>query len=647
MKTTCKYIMCGVLALSMVGCKGFFESESPSAMDAQTVYSNPQLTEQTIAGVYDMFGNDKGYRNRLSCGYMGLNTDIEHGTKNSGKADYYIYTMTPVSSDLSTANGKDPWGYMNIMIERCNNIIEGIEQYADTVTDEKMRYFLGEAYFLRSFVYLDMVKLWGDVPPRFASLAKDPNGVNTKKDNRNIVFEHLRGDLRRATELLPWSSECPGVAASQVGRPSKAAALALLMRSDMMYAGKGVRPDTYTTGPVFNLDDASARKALYEEVLWAAAQIMNGPNESKKLLPNYEDIFKNICQDEMDYYKSEVIWAIPFASTRGQVLQYNCPKGNEALLGLKNNKSGSTNSAVAAVPTLYYDFEEGDTRRDVTMLPYYWVYDNGSKFDSDADKRQNAFGTYEGKILYQKNQAHGDWYMAKYRIEWMKRERDNNDDGIDFSVIRYADVLLMAAEATIGGIGNDVPSQLYAVDGQKCFDQVRERAGVAAKPLTMEAIQEERKLEFAGEYIRKFDLMRWGILKDAMIKANERLIAMDAHTGEFASLGDTIYFKYKNIGYSDEYSYSEAIDHVYVLDSVWGLKKGETGPAPTYNKANGWVKKSIYADSSKGRKLAPANYQLYDLENPDCLNSRQYWPIFSVNVGSSNGTLWNDYGYGE
>ncbi len=640
-----QYIVYGMIAFSMIGC-GFFDSDSPSAMDAKTVYSNTELTEQAIAGVYDVFGNDKSYRNRLTCGYMGLNTDIERGTKNNGKSDYCLYTMTPISSDLTNASGKDPWGYMNIMIERCNNIIEGIEQYGDT-TNEKLRYSLGEAYFLRSFIYLDMVKLWGDIPPRFESLAKNPDGVNTKKDNRNIVFERLRSDLRHAAELLPWSSACPGTAANQVGRPSKAAALALLMRNDMMYAGKGVRPETYTTGPVFNLDDAAQRKALYEEVLWAGAQILNESSESKKFLSSYEQIFKNICQDQMNYYQTEVFWAIPFASTRGQVLQYNCPKANESLKGLKNNTSGSSNSAIAAVPTLYYDFEEGDVRRDVTLLPYYWVYDNGAKFDSDADKRKNAFGDYEGNILYQKNQKISEWYMAKYRVEWMKRERDNNDDGIDFSVIRYADVLLMAAEATIGGIGNDVPTNLHGIDGQKCFDQVRERAGVKSKALTMENIIEERKLEFAGEYIRKFDLMRWGILKTQLEAATERIAALNAHTGEFASLPDTIYFKYKDLGYSADYSYDESVTHVFVMDSVWGLKKGETGPAPHYNKDNHWIKKSIYEDSSKGRNLAPANYMLYDTENPDCLNSRQFWPIFSVNIGSSNGTLWNDYGYGE
>ena len=62
------------------------------------------------------------------------------------------------------------------------------------------------------------------------------------------------------------------------------------------------------------------------------------------------------------------------------------------------------------------------------------------------------------------------------------------------------------------------------------------------------------------------------------------------------------------------------------------------------HKENGWVKKCIYAGSA-GRELAPDNYMLFDREYPERLNGRQLWPIFSVNVGQSNGALWNDYDY--
>ena len=651
-----KYIAIAAVAVALTGCD-FFDSKSPSAMDAAQVYSNPNSTEQVIAGVYEQFGQDKSFRNRLACGYQGMNTDVEHGNKNSGKADWNIYAMTPTSGDLSTANGKDPWGYLNSAIERCNNIIEGIEQYGDTMptTDEKkkeavarMRYYLGEAYFLRSFCYLQLVQLWGDVPARFTSISKDEAGMKTKKSDRTNVLKQIRIDLKKSAELMPWSSECPGTAANYTGRPSKGAAYALLARVDLMYAGKGVRPATWKNGPEFLVSDASLRQELNTEVMWACAQIINNTNEAGKFQTNYEDIFKKICADETNYYNSEVFWEIAFADgSRGQVLQYNCTKMDKAIGGLKNNKSGSSNSSVTIVPTLYYDFAESDVRRDVTMARYIWVYDEGKEFNSSVDNVALAFPGVDvaanEKFLYQKNQMVGDWYANKYRVEWMTRERTGNDDGINFPIIRYADVLLMAAEASIGGIGGDMPTNTYGIDGKDCFDKVRLRAHVGTTDLTMENIQEERKFEFTGEYIRKYDLMRWGILKETLLKAHERLAAMDKHEGEFAGLPDTIYFKYKNVG--EEYSYTTGIKGFVIdPDSTYGLKKGETGAPATYSKENGWVKTAIYLGSS-GRELAIGNYILFDPEYPDRLNGRQYWPLFSVNVGQSEGALWNDYDY--
>ena len=362
----------------LAGCD-FFDSKSPSAMDPAQVFSNESSTEQAIAGVYEQFGQDKSFRNRLSCGYQGLNTDVEHGTKNSGKAEWNIYSITPTCGDLSTANGKDPWGYLNSAIEKCNNIIEGVEEFGK-LDNLKMKYMLGEAYFLRSFCYLEMVKLWGDVPARFVSISKDPSGMNMKKSDRTDVLKQLRIDLKKAAELMPWSMDCPGTAKNSTCRPSKGAALALLARVDLMYAGKGVRPATWQNGPEFLEQDAAVRAELNQEALWACAQILNDPNEQQKFEANYEDIFRKICADETNYYNSEVFWEIPFADgSRGQVLQYNCTKMADAVGGLKNNEGGSSNSAVGIVPTLYYDYEASDVRRDVTMARYIWVYDDGTR----------------------------------------------------------------------------------------------------------------------------------------------------------------------------------------------------------------------------------------------------------------------------
>jgi len=623
-------------------------------MDAATVYSNETSTEQVIAGVYEQFGQDKSYRNRLACGYQGMNTDTEHGTKNSGKAEWNIYSMTPTSGDLSTANGKDPWGYLNTAIERCNNIIEGIEQYGDT-SSVKMRYLLGEAYFLRSFCYLEMVKLWGDVPPRFVSISKDPEGMKMPKSDRTNVLAQLRIDFKKAANLLPWSKDCPGTAANSTCRPSKGAALALLARTDLMYAGKGVRPDTWQSGPVFLVDDAGLRAELNTEVMWACAQIINEASETSKFQANYEDIFKKICADETHYYNSEVLWEIPFADgSRGQVLQYNCTKMDKAIGGLKNNEGGSSNSSLGIVPTLYYDYEATDTRRDVTIARYIWIYDDGSEYNSsDREKVKNAFPNVDvdnhEKFLYQKRCAIDSWYGNKYRVEWMNRARTGNDDGINFPIIRYADVLLMAAEASIGGIGGDVPTDKYGLDGAACFNQVRTRAGVGSKELTMANIQEERKFEFTGEYIRKYDLMRWGIFAKTLKKAQADLSAfykatdskIDFTGTEYeGKLSTDVYFRYKG---DPELAKS---DSAYVITEIYGLTLGENDKPSDYGGSSdpaGWVKSDPYVTGGSPR-MKESTLRLYATEVEGDLEMHQYWPLYTE-ILSSNHNLWNDYGY--
>lgn len=640
-----KIILGALLAVSVTACN-FLESESPSAMDAQTVFSSPELTEQAIAGVYHLFGGDRGFRNRLACGYMGMNSDVEYGGK---RHHTQVYDVQVSGSDVTNDKGSDPWGYLSTGIERCNNIIEGLNEFAN-LEDATMKYYLGEALFLRSFQYLTMVELWGDVPARFVSMSKDPSSANARKENRNVIYAQIRNDLKTAKDLIPWSGDCPTIAKDKAYRPSKGAVIALLMRIDMYYAGKGVRPESYQTGPVDNVDTELQRE-LYAEVIDLYNELYS--KEDSKWISEYVDIFKTICRDETSYSQTEVMWQIPFPEGRGQYLQYNCPASKDALLGLKNNKAGSTNSNMIIVPTLYYDYAANDKRRDVTIVPYSWIYDNGEGFNSDEDKASGAFPEKPaGKFLYQKLQSAKTLYGGKCRVEWMSRERTGNDDGVDFPIIRYTDCMLMAAEASLGGIQGAVPSNASEVNAVELVNRVRTRAGInSVASVDMNTIMTERKFEFTGEYVRKFDLMRWGLVKDSLVRAHERITQMNLHEGAYATLPDTIYYKYRKLTEAEaaEYRYDANVEAVYVIDQIYGLVPGETGKPATYDTDSTWVKKNFYANKD-GRYLnvefdvpTASTYILYPNSKPENLNSRQYWPIFSINLNGDN--LWNDYGY--
>ena len=410
-----KYIILSVLALTLVACeKDFFETESPSAMD-EAVFKSADLTQQAIGAIYNCFGEDKSFRNRLCGGYVAMNTDIEHCSKTED-AEYAAYNMTGGTGNLSTSNGKDPWAYLNSAIERANVVIDGIRLHSDT-TDATFKYLLGEALTLRAFCYLEMVKLWGDVPACFESF----NGHNsevlyTKKQDRNVVFEQLRIDLKDAARLMPWSAQCPGNAGNYTGRPSKALAYGLLARMDLMYAGLAMRPDVFTEGGTkacsvqYNVKDAGKRQELYQEAVWACAQVIK--QEDVKFKDNFEDVFKDLCQDVTDYSKSEWIWALPFLDgARGQVLALtgnkmstNCAGNliNTISFGQGNNNNAKTQAMIEIVPTFYYAYDKNDKRRDITILPWTWEYDNGEGTGSSYTDKVFPGVAAADKKLYQK-----------------------------------------------------------------------------------------------------------------------------------------------------------------------------------------------------------------------------------------------------
>ena len=643
-----KYIILSVLALTLVACeKDFFETESPSAMD-EAVFKSADLTQQAIGAIYNCFGEDKSFRNRLCGGYVAMNTDIEHCSKTED-AEYAAYNMTGGTGNLSTSNGKDPWAYLNSAIERANVVIDGIRLHSDT-TDATFKYLLGEALTLRAFCYLEMVKLWGDVPACFESF----NGHNsevlyTKKQDRNVVFEQLRIDLKDAARLMPWSAQCPGNAGNYTGRPSKALAYGLLARMDLMYAGLAMRPDVFTEGGTkacsvqYNVKDAGKRQELYQEAVWACAQVIK--QEDVKFKDNFEDVFKDLCQDVTDYSKSEWIWALPFLDgARGQVLALtgnkmstNCAGNliNTISFGQGNTNNAKTQAMIEIVPTFYYAYDKNDKRRDITILPWTWEYDNGEGTGSSYTDKVFPGVAATDKKLYQKQDNISQMHLGKLRVEWMKRSYSSNEDCIDMPVLRYTDILLMFAEAAIGSREGNAPGNLYGISPQQCLDRVRARAGLASKPLDFDAIVDERAFEFCGENLRKYDLMRWGLLREKLEKAQADVYDLQKGIGAYAGRPDSVYFHFVR---NDAYAQNGA---AYIFDRFIGLDLDATRPAE-FDKENGWVAKSFF-DKEGVPDITTENWYLFKAGTN--IDMHQYWPIFDVNIAASNGTLWNDYEY--
>ncbi len=137
---------------------------------------------------------------------------------------------------------------------------------------------------------------------------------------------------------------------------------------------------------------------------------------------------------------------------------------------------------------------------------------------------------------------------GKYRREYEADKKDKNFTSINFPVLRYADVLLMIAEAE--NEANNGPTDL----AYTCINDVRDRAGLDDLPKNMsqtefrQAVKDERGMELCFEYTRRFDLIRWG----EFVKNMQELVPA-AQSGENWNLGPTNVYTYFQV--SSTYNY--------------------------------------------------------------------------------------------
>lgn len=694
----------GAFAILATSCNtAFFRTESPSASGAQ-VFQMPSQTEQVIAGIYELFVEDCSYRNRLAGPWEGLNTDIEvYRNGSSAAPTYALHSMTRSGHGDITKQGSHPWAYLTTAIERANVCIAGIEQYSDT-TDKEFAYLYGEALALRAWLHYEMTKLWGDVPYGFTPMdVSNPEAIYPAKVDRNLVYDRIRKDLRTAARMMGNSGEIKwSPAANNVERMNRQFALGLLARVDLVQAGKAMRPDTWIVGGgspcsvQFNEKDPQKRKELLEECMWACGQVMDadGGINSPKLQPKYEDVFKKICRGEISYGNTESLWELPFPNAiRGQILNRSGESVNTSAFGkiLGTTGGSKSNRKMGIHPTLLFKFDPQDARKWVTINPYQWTYDNEKTkrdaymindkqvvvktaedtaaymdnpnyyVDKNAKVWKTCFDTVafdnvnqETSILYQTPLNISNLCLGKYRFAWLGYDMLKDDDGVNYHVMRYSDILLMFAEASIGSVSEVTPTNPTSYSGQACFDAVRTRAGLGSKllPLNMDNIKNERAFEFCGEHIRKYDLMRWGCFGETLKAAEAELAYFYNVTGEEIDFSGTPYagqlatkwyFKFTKDASQGKDGWVP-----FVISETYGLKLGENGAPADYidsKNTGGWLRIDPYVTSKQARLSESTNsLHIFDASVKDNLDYHQYWPLFN-RIIDDNHNLWNDYGY--
>lgn len=601
------YISCISLATLFAGCDDFLDTPAKSTMDESMIFSVPVLTNDAVMGIHVSFGETNSYRGRFLPWY-GSNTDIEwYNTSkyNAGdKAGLASYDATPTNSDMNTDD--NAWAKLYEAIERANIIIRGIRTYGDPQPGNEMGQLLGEALTLRAMIYADLTRAWGDVPARFEPITTE--SIYIKKSDRDVIYKQLIKDLTEAEDLCFWPNASSMT--SSVERVNKAFVKALKARICMVAAGYSQRPD----GTVRRSNDPELTpEKLYPIAKQACLDIID--SKTCHLETDFAEVFKKNCQDNIAA-GGESLWEIPFSSGRGRmVFTFGVPhKYKDKYTG---QAKGGT---VRPLPTLWYDYNPKDLRRDVTCVPYYW--DNGK------DNAETALQVVGGIA---------DFYFGKFRYEWMSRRvTSTNDDGVNKMYMRYAEVYFMLAEVINYLEHSPVNAKPYL---KEILDRAFRNdpdyvdsylAAITTEQQMFNAIVEQHAYEFCGEMVRKEALIRWNLLGEKLKAAKEKLYRLQQRTGEYADVSADLYYRLNTDGETLE---------------ILGLEHGDSySSTPDTDDPNRpWTKKSWLGVDDKGAfRLATDRIEALFYQDPD---NRQFWPIWKTFIDKSNGMLTNDYGY--
>ena len=596
------------IALAGVVTSCDMDAPTQSTLDESSVFSQYSLAESEIMSIHVSFCQTNSYRGRF-LPYYGLNSDLETGSGTQpsyskamsydDKLSLWAYNTLPTNGQMNTDNNAYAMFYEGI--ERANLAIQGIRKYGNIENNRDMAQLLGEALTLRALIYTDLIKAWGDVPARLQP--NNADNVYMPRCNRDSIYKVLLADLKEAEDYCYWPNE--NVITKSTERVSKSFVKGLRARIALYAGGYGLRGDGYRKSK----DPELASDKMYAIAKQECVDIIN---KHCNTLGSFEENFKKLCQDNVSA-GGESLWEIPFASGRGRVV-YTFGIKHQAADQYTSQAQGGANGPL---PYLYYDYDKEDIRRDITCIPYEW-----SKELVDGKSHQQLRGINK-------------WCFGKLRYEWMKSERalslGKNDDGVNWQYMRLADVYLMAAEA-INALDND---QQTAWNYMK---PVLDRALPAAKVEALKAkytanqnaffngIVEQRAFEFAGEMLRKADLVRWGIIDDKMAEAKQKLTDLSNRAGSYADLPLKLY--YKNEG-----------ENIV----VYGLNHGDTDAEGAA--LDGYSSKQWFVDSKTNANLITEDYinGLYvGKPSLNCL-----WPIWQTFIEKSNGLLNNDGNYGQ
>ena len=533
--------------LSVTSCQDWLDMPSYTDPDSETVFQDEDMAELFILGCY------RGLIHQEMYYHLGMGETVMHssedGSTNNSKYRICNYSYDPMVPATVTTIFKE--GYR--IIASANLAITKLKKMSETT---KRNALLGEALSIRAFCYLNLIRIYGDVPAVWTPMEElDPNDENTfypKRSSRDEIYDQIIADLQQAKDWVPWFKES-GYATAE--RLSKQGVYALLARTALYAGGYSLRWNLQTNDPaslkLARRDDEARVRELYQIANDACKAIIdkneNSLIQAQSGMSGFQYLWYNFCQRNFTATDAEMIW---------DLAQYgpntNSNFGVLAQPGSRGGTYGSRKAMQFMLPTYYLSFDENDTRRDVTCTSYsIYFLNKGAAGDTFVD-----VGTTYSCIMH-----------GKFRIPWCVEPQEAAKRNLNIPVMRYADVLLMYAETQ--NYLNNGPTQA-AKDALK---QVRDRAGVGELSMPSDqqafedALLQERKWEFAGEFMLRTDMIRMNRLSEQLEEAKKDMKELSKREGKYANMPVYRLYKFQVDGqqYGDKFL---ALDYIDLTDEA-------------------------------------------------------------------------------
>lgn len=439
-----------LVALLFSACTDVLDREPLSSLTVGNFYKTEGDIEKALNGVY---AGTRDWPTPIYIYLSEVRSKNYIGVFHDAQRDWWDITAFEVKPEMTTL--RNVWGSLYQMINRANTLLEKIDGVP--FRDEQVRArYKAEARFLRAYAYFQLVRLFGRVPLVTRTITPD-EGIQIGQSEPAEIYEFIAREMSEVMDQLP-----PDYPAAQKGRATR-------------WAVKGVLAQVYLTMagyPLHQRDKLEDARVLLREIIDQEGTYVT-------FAPNYADLFTH--DNDNEYALFEVQYVSGGVGAGGgfpaEIVPADISRSIAPFGGIVSA------SRLALSQDLLDAYEPGDLRFDVTIRTTYPTNTNPPGVGNTP-------------------------FIHKFIDEGVALA-DRNDWPINFPLLRYADVLLMYAEVLAEQAGGPTPEAVALVN------RIRARAGLPAiNPTTKEefdlALEHERRIEFVGEGVYWFDLVRRG-----------------------------------------------------------------------------------------------------------------------------------------